>query len=270
MSLRDEDDLGKIGGGWRRTRILDVLHALPDDHPVHIALRTYALSLSFSLGPSLFSVLTSGKIRRNGFGPLIRILRRELGASGFAFAMTAGVGGGAALKQLWDILERWHLSIPNDQSTNQHSILSRITSFVASLQDSQKAFVANTLSALLAFRLLQSGRRERPASHQAASVQARASVTLDLTLLLFVRAMDSVVRATFFPNVRSADKSGESREVEDAGVRRRRLTARLDALIFWASSARFVVMSLFWLDVSNFLSRPPLRIMWCFFYEPRR
>ncbi|OBZ79007.1 hypothetical protein A0H81_01129 [Grifola frondosa] len=37
------------------------LASLPDDHPLQIALRTYALALSFALGPALLSSLTSPK-----------------------------------------------------------------------------------------------------------------------------------------------------------------------------------------------------------------
>ncbi len=83
----------------------DHLHSLPDDHPLHIALRTYALSLSLSLGPSLLSPLLSRKARDGRLKALASVLQRELGISGFAFAMSVGVGGGSALKYFWDVWE---------------------------------------------------------------------------------------------------------------------------------------------------------------------
>ncbi|EPT04339.1 hypothetical protein FOMPIDRAFT_1040121 [Fomitopsis schrenkii] len=72
----------------------EYLHSIPDDDPLQIALRTYALSLALSLGPALVPFLTSPKARKDGMTRLGRILGRELRVTGFAFAMTAGVGGG--------------------------------------------------------------------------------------------------------------------------------------------------------------------------------
>src|SRR5436189_3760143 len=75
------------------------------NHPSQVALRTYALALSLSLGPSLIPFLVSlvvPKFRgsKTSFASLKRVLRRELGHDGFAFSITFSVAGGAILKQL--------------------------------------------------------------------------------------------------------------------------------------------------------------------------
>ncbi|KAL1737752.1 hypothetical protein HDZ31DRAFT_17604, partial [Schizophyllum fasciatum] len=90
------------------------------------------------------------------------------------------------------------------------------------------------------------------------------SPTLDLTLLLLVRVMDALVQNMVFHRSGSAHVKAEMmqkglgdgiterlmNEKEKAtAFSRRRLTSRIDALVFWACSAR---------------------IMWCFFYAPHR
>jgi len=236
-------------------------------HPLQIAARTYALSLSLSLAPSLVPLVTSAKARRGGLKTFAGILRRELGWNGFAFAMTLGVGGGSALQHLWAWLEKTYgesqgPTFGDANTTFAHTQLRRVLAYTASLPVLGKAFVANAMSATLAILMLQSRRRGRP-DHRVASLPLtvpmqdsliqdgrRASPTLDLSLLLFVRAMDALVRATILPMLASVHAPGREDEIERVGVKKRRLwTSRIDAFVFWASSAR---------------------IMWCFFYEPAR
>ncbi|TCD71526.1 hypothetical protein EIP91_008907 [Steccherinum ochraceum] len=242
-------------------------------HPAQIAARTYALSLSLSLAPALVPFVISAKARAGGIKALARVLKRELGLNGFAFAMTVGVGGGSALQQLWKWLEVHYseAQISSDGGTSNsrgHSEhLRRALAYTATLPDGAKAFVANTVSAALAISLLQ-GRSNRnsvrkaslpmtvPMQDSSTTNGGRASPTLDLTLLLFVRAMDSVLHATvlpIMPKPLDPEKEGdlEKHKIEaNACTRKRRTwTSRVDAFVFWASSAR---------------------IMWCFFYAPER
>ncbi|EKM61043.1 uncharacterized protein PHACADRAFT_134164 [Phanerochaete carnosa HHB-10118-sp] len=225
---------------WWSHYVAEQLHTFSDDHPLQIALRTYSLALSLSLSPVLAGFLA--KPRRSGAAQLLRALRRELGFTGFASAFTVAIAGGAALRSLLAYLEK-----------EQQGILPlRAKTFLSRLKDVHKTFSANALSAYIAIALLQH-RRSRPSTpstHRSSGITPiqRSSPTIDLTLLVLVRALDSVVRSVLFSHSTTQDvlSSGELKRAEN---RRRTLSARLDAMVFWASSAR---------------------IMWCFFYEPQR
>ena len=57
-------------------------------------------------------------------------------------------------------------------------------------------------------------------------------------MLFLVRALDSIIRAVFTPSVKS-DTQGVDRANQKYLIERRRtLSARIDAVAFWASSAR--------------------------------
>ncbi|CCL98957.1 uncharacterized protein FIBRA_00965 [Fibroporia radiculosa] len=194
-------------------------HPVPRDHPLQISLRTYALSLSLSLGPALFPFLTSAKLRRNGVARLKKILRRELGMSGFAFAMTVAVGGGATLRRLWDLLDT---KTADDTGWASDTELTKIRDRLSSLTSSHRTFIANVLSSLLAITLFHSRRSRVHPSHrvdipltlplsdtaspQLQRARIRPSITLDLTLLLLVRAMDSLFQMAISRLPRSYNK----------------------------------------------------------------
>ncbi|OSX67574.1 hypothetical protein POSPLADRAFT_1064166 [Postia placenta MAD-698-R-SB12] len=239
--------------------LADFLHSLPNDHPVQIALRTYALSLSLALGPAFLPFAISAKARRNGLAGLKTILKRELGVSGFAFAMTAGVGGGTAIRMLWDMLATSAEPDVASENKDTNHTWTKLWHWLSSLKDSQKTFISNMLSASVAISLFHSrnGRSSSSASSttilpsippipadtaQRPRSGVKSSITLDLTLLLLVRAMDSLIE-------RAEKRNSPSPTERDIERRKRRLRTRLDALVFWACSAR---------------------IMWCFFYEPER
>ncbi|TFY69243.1 hypothetical protein EVJ58_g514 [Rhodofomes roseus] len=245
----------------------EYLHSIPDDHPLQIALRTYALSISLSLGPALVPFMTSPKARRDGWTRLKRILGRELGATGFAFAMTAGVGGGAFLKEVFDVLvlEGECPRLADDRSVHG-SLRAKVIGWLALLKESHRTFLANALSSALAITLFHRRRRSPVSTGPGTTLPltpplygspptkpslfaGRPSITLDLTLLLLVRAMDALSQITIQKGCEVLEKNGGVDGQEAAQKRRHLLSMRLDALVFWASSAR---------------------IMWCFFYQPER
>ncbi|KAL4243419.1 TMEM135 family protein [Abortiporus biennis] len=254
--------------------ISDYLNSIPSDHPLQISLRTYFLSLSLSLGPSLLPFILSQKTRRKGgFTALKHVLKREFGVSGFAFAMTAGVGGGAALKRLFDTFEDNEPS-SNPDSQNSIQLTSAFRRFISKLSPTQKTFLANIISSFISISLLQLPQRSKTNNNQCSlhsvpkrssipltsplseSTRGRTSATLDLTLLLLVRALDSVFRSAVLPSsYRSkagdvgVDGIGVEENEEMRKQKRQALTRKVDAIVFWACSAR---------------------IMWCFFYEPQR
>ena len=278
---------------------------LPKDptHPVHIALRTYALALLLSLGPSLspyilviFSKLINVKTKRlstkTDLAALKRVLRRELGHDGFAFSMTLSVAGGAAIRDLFrnvnastDIggydsnCSRIEAARASSRGHGMQRLLQLLKSCLLSASPEQQTFVSHGISSFIGILLLQAG-RARAARLRAASKPTKSSghsPTLDLTLLLLVRAVDSIVQtfilqksqplAGYINNAPSpgdqsvstednSSRSGtgqqhlEARLVHDKLAKEKskkethkiklKLTSRLDAFVFWACSARYV------------------------------
>jgi hypothetical protein len=241
---------------------MDWISSLPNDHPLHVAIRTYPLALSLSLGPTLLPFTSSHRARSDG---LISILRRELSATAFPFAITVALAGGSALRTLWQRLDQRNFE------TAYRSEPDAVPRLQARLKPWQKTFICNALASLAAISLLQRRRRSMytrstyismtiPISQVQKTERGRMSVTLDLTLLVLVRAFDALVQGLVFR--RTGDEKKQERK------RRLAITSKLDALAFWASSAgsaslTFLVHELPLIDLN-------CRIMWCFFYEPKR
>ncbi|KAG6857568.1 hypothetical protein H0H87_000167 [Tephrocybe sp. NHM501043] len=217
-------------------------------YPVQAALRTYALSLSLSLGPSLLpflaALITAKTSHRTGFKALIRVLRRELGLDGFAFAMTLSVGGGAALSELW----RFHVddAKQSEPPKGHNKSLTQVSS-------PKRTFIVNVVSSTFGILLLQAGRRRAYLIRQGLLVpittlpftpptpvsgsNVRISDTLDLTLLLLVRAVDSFLQVLIRTDATKKDyvvppevDPSKTRGTEEAAVL---FTSRIDAFVFW-------------------------------------
>ena len=208
---------------------MDWLSSLPNDHSLCVALRTYPLALSLSLGPALFSLAQRPRSDR-----LIIILRRELSTTAFPFAITVALAGGSALRALWKRLDKRKIEAARRSESDVD------TKLQARLESWHKSFICNALASLVAFSLLQ--RRHRsihtrnvyvssivPISHAHKAERGRMSATLDLTLLVLVRAFDALVQGLVFR--RAGDEKKQERK------RRMAITMKLDALAFWASSA---------------------------------
>jgi hypothetical protein len=252
-------------------------------HPIQIALRTYALSLSLSLGPSLiqyvlplFSAQPLRDFTKNRKGPrLVDVLKRELGFNGLAFALMVAAGGGAALQDIWDLLEEHEQWLP-EASPNPDSIANvnpwcKFVAWATSCKPtvSQKSFISNLISSSLAAILLRVGRRssrERrsvlpmPGTSPISEASHRMSLTLDLTLLLLVRAFDAAVQSFVFNKSENAiqtttrSKKGKKpaegsilketlereKRKQESSRRRRYMTTLIDAVVFWGCSARSV------------------------------
>lgn len=265
-------------------RAIQHLPSLSDDptRPSHIALRTYALAQFLSLSPSLVPAVIAlvrakdAHQRARAFTTLRRVLVREFRYDGFAFSVTLAVSGGALLNQLWeDYLSSAESRQKCSASASLKALLGRCTPM-------ERAFLSNALASTLGYMLLRSGRVRNTRLKQLKSqdsvipmtvpqaVERDPSHTLDLTILLLVRAMDAFVQNVVFHRSGSADVKAEMTEkgrADPAGdstelterlmkekekqtrSKRRRLTTSIDALVFWVCSAR---------------------IMWCFFYAPHR
>ncbi|PFH54481.1 hypothetical protein AMATHDRAFT_134596 [Amanita thiersii Skay4041] len=261
------------------------LQALSNDpaHPAQIALRTYALALSFSLLPSLIPFLaafvTKKRTSKTGLPGLKRVLRREFGHDGFAFSVTLAVGGGALIRHLWRESEDGNQQVLPAQNTSSKTspiipcpwISLHSLCYLRHLTVAQKTFLSYVFSSTFGVLLLQAGRRRflrmrRLRSLPDGNLKDGPSPTLDLTLLLAVRAIDAILQAFILrasapkplipqniyqhtPHPDLVKVLLQSERDKQTTRERQRLTSRIDALIFWACSAR---------------------IMWCFFYEPQR
>jgi hypothetical protein len=228
------------------------------DGPIQIALRTYALSLTLSLGPALLPFLTSpfsraGKStalsKSQRIAAIARVLRRELSINGFAFAITVAAGGGVALARLWEAVSKYlggPTSAPRPrsdlfpESSQASSFTRRIRHCLdmARIKNSQKLFISNIISSTLARYLLRST-RDQPYHKRVipipltlpisdTSLSNHVSPTLDFTLLLLVRAADALVQSLVVKKVgRLATKSDTIENMHEKLDQE--LTIRIDA-----------------------------------------
>jgi hypothetical protein len=252
------------------------LHAdsfmLPADpaHSVQIALRTYALAISLSLGPALLPFVAAASTRV-GKRRLWKVLKAYLAPTGFPFAVTLAVGGGAALERAiraqQEHIETDTLS-SNVDSHNRWSLQWK-KRLLSSLSPERRTFLANLVTSFVGVFLLHFEHRKRVIRHARDRLKGipdgmpipftvPSSPTFDLTLLLVVRAVDSVIQSAVFhrsnqieplEDDKSQNSSKEAWEKLQKEKCRKRLTARIDALVFWACSSC---------------------IMWSYFYEPHR
>ena len=281
-----------------QSRPLHVLHsilrerihaymALPTDHPAKISSRTYGLALLLSLGPALLpfvakvvSLAKAGKdIDRVRVGKLVaglgRLLRRELGPFGFAFAVTAAVAGGSLLQNVFEGLEKpVDVSLQNGDAdlgatggglnSTFKNFKSTLRRYWTSLSDVQQTFLSNALASTVTILLLQwktapgrpSNIPELPLTFPIDDTPKHngTSPTLNLTLVLFARALDSVVHGGLQDELlrRLKGKRCGSTEVAEATSRDpvhakewfNKCISNLDSLVFCVCSARCVIKPL--------------------------
>jgi len=262
--------------------------ALPADHPAKIGSRTYGLALLLSLGPALLPfvakvvvLMKAGKdvdrvrVYKVAAG-LGRLLRRELDPFGFTFAITTAVAGGSLLRIASENLEKPTVcSLQNGEANFDatggglkslfKNVKSRLRLYWTSLSDVQQVFLSNALASAVAIVLLQwktapgrpSGVPELPLTLPTDDIPKRkgSSPTLNLTLILFVRALDSVVHGGLQDKLLQKLKGKEREvtlgpaEVEEESSREsvrakdwiNKWTSNLDSLVFCVCSARSVI-----------------------------
>ena len=250
---------------WRHLKeARNSLRQVPNDHPLRIAARTYALSLSLSLGPAIVPVLTGKGLDARRLYRLLSVVRKELSLLSFATSMTIAVAGGAALDHYWRTmrdLESIKL-IPARYRAPLEDFLRRVKAILPPAR-AGTLFFFNAVTALLAVLLMQSGKRSLqtrkasipltvPIEAPLFRAGGRAPPTLDLSLLLFVRALDAGFRGLLF---KYAEKAVETGKVDE--VKRRQIIHEK------AHQVSYIVDSLAFAAASG-------RIMFCFFYLPFR
>lgn len=263
--------------------------ALPADHPAKISSRTYGLALLLSLGPALLpfaaKIVSPAKVGkgvdRMRMGKVVvglgRLLKRELGPFGFAFAIATAVAGGSFLQKVSKNLEK-----PTDPflqngdanfGTAGHliptleNVGSTLRGHWTSLSEVKQTFLTNALASSVAILLLQSkiapgrpsGVPELPLALPIDDIPKRKGIspTLNLTLILFVRALDSVVHGGLQDKLlqklkgKGREVTSGSTQVEEATSRDsvhaknwiHKWTSNLDSLVFCVCSARCVFKS---------------------------
>lgn len=198
---------------------------------------------------------------------LRRLLRRELGPFGFAFSITTAVAGGSFLQNVVENL----VKPPSDPLQNANVKMegldsgrgarSRLRYCWTSLSDVQQSFLANALTSVVAIVLLQwkaaPGRPScvplaLPAPTECIPKHKGISPTLNLTLVLFVRALDSIVHGGLQGKLLRKLKGKEreatprptgleeetSRDSINAREWINKWTSTLDSLVFCLCSAR--------------------------------
>lgn len=147
------------------------------------------------------------------------------------------------------------------------SIMIPVKEWVKSIKLSpeRRTFIANVVASSVGILLLQAGRERAVRLSEANPLKVkrhgneRISPTLDLTLLLLVRALDSLVQSFIHSQIgwRDGDEAPKAKDhhhsaaepnlvrdlLEKEQKRRKnvfidKLTTRIDALLFWACSAR--------------------------------
>lgn len=264
--MHEESTTPSDGNGLRH--LAPKFAKLPSNHPLQIAARTYTLSLSLSLAPAILPLLTSKTNISGKAARFAKILQNELGPTGFAFAMTMAIGGGVTLDGLWQ-----GDSEEADEGSQEHTPLNKCIEKLrawwrrVAFNPACKTFLSCSVSSLAAIFLLQSRRGSAharranfpftiPLVRPTRSSSGRTSVTLDLTLMTLVRALDAILQGVFARRAkaqidaqRTEGGTTTTSYIHDIRVRTASMTDKLDALVFWAASSR---------------------IMWCFFYEQER
>jgi hypothetical protein len=247
-----------------RAWLARVLPTLPDDlsHPTQVALRTYALALSFSLGPALIPIVTSfasKKKQRTAWVKLGKTLKRELRYDGFASALTVSVGGAAALRHLWtNAVDAEEGIMGVEPQAGSHGLLDGLRRWLHSLPLTpvQVTFIVNLFASSAGIFLLQKG-LER-SSKTSAKDATRHSPTLDLTLLLVVRSLDSFIQSLILRRVRPRNhihslspseneeehirmirEKLDKEEAKQVNEKRQKMTQKVDAFLFWICSSRY-------------------------------
>lgn len=264
--MHEENTTPSDGNGLtRRMRHLTSKFAkLPSNHPLQIAARTYTLSLSLSLAPAILPLLTSKTKISGKAARFSKILQNELGPTGFAFAMTMAIGGGVTLDGLWQGGD----SEEADEGSQEHTPLNKCTEKLrawsrrVAFNPASKTFLSCSVSSLAAIFLLQSRRESAharranfpftiPLARPARSSSGRTSVTLDLTLMILVRALDAILQGVFARRAkaqidaqRTEGGTTTTSYIHDIRVRTASMTDKLDALVFWAASSRYAIQRL--------------------------
>lgn len=211
---------------------------LPASHPARITIRAGLVSAAASLTPSLMTLAVSPKARRQ-----LRwreFLRRELGPRSFPFAVMIAIGGGAWLEHTTKLMKRklnGRYLGPRPVKFNESNDLT---------EDGGSTYVtiiSTVLASLVAIHLLQGQRKPRirgvdiPLTFPA-STSPKSTPSLDLTIILAVRAMDGIIQHNIREYIRRYSKNRVEGIAHAHTIQQ--VVEHLDVLLYSLAAWRYV------------------------------
>lgn len=234
--------MSRSHSSWSKHQLVEFLTSegfphLPPSHPARISIRAGSLGFILAVLPSLAPLITSKRMGKEGKRAL-NVLKRELGPNGFPFAVVLVFGGSAWFE--W-ALRKVNIGTQEEKRTSEEDEQNR-----GKAESAVKTALTTFVLSLYAIYRLQrrpnsKGRVvEIPLTLPSSSSSMKTSVSLDLTIIFCVRALDALFQ-------RAIVEYSSSRRASRVKVEK--LREHLDVLLFTLASSR---------------------IMWCFLYQPWR
>jgi hypothetical protein len=211
---------------------------LPASHPARITIRAGLVSAAASLTPSLITLTVSPQARRQL--RWCEFLRRELGPRSFPFAVIIAVGGGAWLEHITKLMKKQlddrYLGCKPVKSNDSKD-------FTGDKESPNVTVVSTALASLVAIHLLQGQRKPRirgvdiPLTFPA-STSPKTTPSLDLTIILAVRAMDGIIQHSIREYIRKYSKNWAEGIAHAHTIQR--VVEHLDVLLYSLAAWRYV------------------------------
>jgi len=211
---------------------------LPASHPARITIRAGLISAAASLTPSLITLTVSPQARRQ-----LRwseFLRRELGPRSFPFAVIMAIGGGAWLEHTTKLMKKQL----NARYLGRKPVKSNDSEdFTGERESTYVTVVSTVLASLVAIHLLQGQRKPRirgvdiPLTFPA-STSPKSTPSLDLTIILAVRAMDGIIQHSIREYIRRYSKNRVEGIAHAHTIQR--VVEHLDVLLYSLAAWRYI------------------------------
>ena len=211
---------------------------LSTSHPARITIRAGLISAAASLSPSLITLTVSPKARRQF--KWCEFLRRELGPRSFPFAVIVAIGGGAWLEHTTKLMKEKL----NGRYLGCKQVKFNDSSDLTEDKGSTYVTVISTvLASLVAIHLLQGQRKPRTQGVDIpltfpASTSPKSTPSLDLTIILAVRAIDGIIQHSTREYIRRYSKNRVEGIAHAHTIQR--VVEHIDVLLYSLAAWRYV------------------------------